>query len=82
MCGYNITEPLRTVVFVVCRSVVEVSQELAWKQDDCQWCMEGRSIATRTHIEVPVIAAGLPIMILSETPAIASVLPYAEASNR
>ena len=33
-------------------------------------------------MDVPVIAAGLPIMMLSETPAMLSVLPYADASNR
>lgn len=37
---------------------------------------------TGTHIEVPVIAAGLPMMILSDTPAMLSVFPYADASNR
>ena len=36
----------------------------------------------RAHIEVPVIAAGLPIMILSDTPAMASVFPKADASNK
>ena len=35
-----------------------------------------------THMEVPVIAAGLPMMILSDTPAMASVLPNADASNK
>lgn len=38
--------------------------------------------ACSTHIEVPVIAAGLPMMILSDTPAMESVLPSAEASKR
>ena len=33
-------------------------------------------------MDVPVIAAGLPMMMLSETPAILSVLPYADASNK
>ena len=36
----------------------------------------------RTHIDVPVIAAGLPMMILSDTPAMQSVLPKADASKR
>ena len=35
-----------------------------------------------TNMEVPQFAAGFPMMILSETPAILSVLPYADASNR
>ena len=33
-------------------------------------------------MDVPVMAAGLPMMILSDTPAIESVLPNAEASNK
>lgn len=35
-----------------------------------------------THKDVPQFAAGLPIIILSETPAMLSFFPYAEASNR
>ena len=35
-----------------------------------------------TYIDVPQFAAGFPIMMLSETPSIMSVLPYAEASNK
>lgn len=35
-----------------------------------------------THIDVPQFAAGLPMMILSDTPRMLSVLPYAEASNK
>lgn len=35
-----------------------------------------------THIEVPQFAAGLPIMMLSDTPAILSFFPNAEASNK
>lgn len=34
------------------------------------------------YIDVPVFAAGLPMMILSDTPAIKSVFPYADASKR
>ena len=35
-----------------------------------------------TYIDVPQFAAGFPIIMLSETPSIMSVLPYAEASNK
>jgi hypothetical protein len=35
-----------------------------------------------THIDVPQFAAGFPMMILSDTPAILSFFPNAEASNR
>ena len=42
----------------------------------------GSAVRYDTYIEVPVIAAGLPMMILSETPAILSVFPNADASNR
>jgi len=35
-----------------------------------------------SHIEVPHIAAGLPIIILSDTPEILSFFPYADASNK
>jgi len=34
------------------------------------------------HIEVPQLAAGFPMMILSDTPAMLSFFPKAEASNR
>lgn len=35
-----------------------------------------------TYIDVPHIAAGFPMMMLSETPAMLSVFPYAAASNK
>lgn len=35
-----------------------------------------------TYMDVPVFAAGLPMMMLSETPAMLSVLPRADASNK
>lgn len=38
--------------------------------------------AKKPYIDVPHMAAGLPIMILSETPAISSLFPKAEASNK
>jgi hypothetical protein len=34
------------------------------------------------HMEVPQFAAGFPMIMLSETPAMLSFLPNAEASNR
>ena len=34
------------------------------------------------YIDVPHIAAGFPMMMLSETPAMLSVFPYAAASNK
>jgi len=36
----------------------------------------------KAGIDVPHIAAGFPIIILSDTPAMLSVFPYAAASNR
>lgn len=40
------------------------------------------SLAKTTHKDVPQFVAGLPIMILSDTPAILSLFPYAAASNK
>ena len=36
----------------------------------------------KTHNDVPQFAAGFPIMMLSETPAMLSILPKADASNK
>lgn len=36
----------------------------------------------RTHSDVPQLEAGFPMMMLSETPEMPSVLPIADASKR
>lgn len=79
----NIIERPRTGV-----SVVFWGQALAWSALACTWMLAteifriGEVEEKITHIEVPHIAAGLPIMILSDTPEILSFFPYADASNK
>ena len=69
-----------------------LEQQLAWFANRGSWCDQSRPVKPRkrngrtrnkqTYIEVPVFAAGFPIIILSDTPAILSVFPSAEASNK
>jgi hypothetical protein len=44
--------------------------------------IEHKTRESNAHIDVPVFAAGFPMMMLSDTPAMLSVFPRADASNK